>query len=186
MSEFSMMKFPLRGGLDEEIFDLVHFLIAKAQVARAHDSLRLLGIAGPDDGSGHGGMAQRPGKCHFADRTVVAFGYRSQKRYQRQVEREIWFRKVRMPPAPIVLGQTGRALAGHGAGQEARSHWGIHDDPNAFPQAVGQNLVFDSAMHQRIRRLQRSYWSDRLGAAQLLYVEVGNPNPTNLALAPQV
>src|SRR6266849_1609675 len=130
VSEFSVVKFCLCYGLDEEIFDLVYFLIAEAQVARAHDSFRLLGVAGPDDGSGHGGMVERPGNCHFADRTIVAFGYRPQERDQPQVEREIWLGKVRMPPSPIVLGQRGRALAGHGTRQKTGSHRGIDNDPN--------------------------------------------------------
>ena len=148
MSEFSVVEFPLRRGLNEEIFDLVHFFIAEAQVARAHDSFGLLGVAGPDDGSGHGGMVERPGNCHFADRTIVAFGYRPQERYQRQVEREIWLGKVRMPPSPIVLGQRGRALASLGTRQKTGSHRGLDNDPNTIPLAVGQNLVFDFAVQQ--------------------------------------
>src|SRR6202163_4785695 len=96
-SDIRVVKIPLCHGLDEEIFDLIHFFITETQLARAHDSLRLLRVAGPDDGSGHSGMVQRPGNCHFADRTIVAFGYRPQERDQRQVEREIWFREVRMP-----------------------------------------------------------------------------------------
>src|SRR5258708_15921606 len=92
-------------------------------------------------------MVQRPRNCHFADRMVVAFGYRPQERDQRQVERDIWSREVRMPPAPIVLGQRGRTLTGHSAGQETGSHRGVNDDSTIVPLALAQNLIFHRAMH---------------------------------------
>src|ERR1035438_4819340 len=41
-------------------------------------------------------------------------------------------------------------------------------------------------MKQRIRRLQGSHWSNGLSPAQLLDIEVRNPNPANLAFALQV
>src|SRR5580704_2279065 len=90
-----------------------------------------------------------------------------------------------MQPAPIVFGQPGRPVAGHGAGQKAGGHWGVSDYSNTFAQAVRENLVFDLAVHQRIRRLQRSYWSDGLRAFQLLNVEVGDSDPADLAFALQ-
>src|ERR1700732_3524275 len=174
-----------RHGLGEG-FDLVDFIFSEMHFASAHGSLYLPRIAGSDDSAGHGGMAQRPGNCDFADRTLVAVGYLSHAPDQCQIVREIWFGKVGMPPAPVVRGQLSRALASHGAGQETGSHRGINDDPNAFTQAVGQNLVFDLAMHQRIPWLQRSHWSDGLGTLQLLDIEVGDSNPAYLAFALQV
>src|SRR6266436_2470929 len=65
---------PSGRGLGEG-FDLVDFLIGEAQLASAHDFLCLTGIAGPNDGSRHGRMTQRPGDCDFADETVVAVCY---------------------------------------------------------------------------------------------------------------
>ena len=90
------MKFPLGRSLFEEVFDLVYFLIGEAQIAGAHDSLCLPGIAGANDGAGHGGMVQRPGDCDFPDRTVVAVANLPQTLDQRQIARKIRFRKVRM------------------------------------------------------------------------------------------
>jgi hypothetical protein len=40
----------------EEGFDLRHFLVGKAQLARAHDSLCLTRVAGADDRSSYRGM----------------------------------------------------------------------------------------------------------------------------------
>src|SRR6267378_5220612 len=45
----SVVKIPLRRRLNEEVSDLVYLFIAEAQLARAHDSPRLLCVAGPDD-----------------------------------------------------------------------------------------------------------------------------------------
>src|SRR5438309_707575 len=83
---------PSGRGLGEG-FDLVDFLSGEAQLASAHDFLCLTGIAGPDNGAGHGGMVQRPDDCDLANKTVVAAGYLSHALDQRQIVREIWFRK---------------------------------------------------------------------------------------------
>src|SRR6266478_5764010 len=93
---------PSGRGLGEG-FDLVDFLSGEAQLASAHDFLCLTGIAGPDNGAGHGGMVQRPGDCDLANKTVVAAGYLSHALDQRQIVREIWFRKVGMLSAPVIL-----------------------------------------------------------------------------------
>ena len=169
-----------------ESFNLVDIILVEVKVAGTHDSLCLLRIAGADDGSGHGGMAQRPGDCDFTDRTVVSIRHRTQTLDQRQIVRNIRFRKVGMPPPPVVRGQTGRALASHSAGQQTGSHRGINDDANALTQAVGQNLVFDLTVYQRIPRLQRSYGRYGLGTAELLNREVRDSNPAYLAFALQV
>src|SRR4029077_9368698 len=91
-----------------------------------------------------------------------------------------------MPSAPAILREPDRALARHRAGQETGSHRRINDHPNSLTQAVGQKFVFDLAMYQRIPRLQRSNWSNGLGALQLLDIAVGESNPTYLAFALQV
>ena len=46
----------------------------------------------------------------------------------------------------------------------------------------GRHLVFDLAVDQRVSRLQRSNGSQGLRAAQLLDIEVGNPNPAHFTL----
>lgn len=92
-----------RRGLDEAL-DLVDFIFGEVQLTCAHDALRLVRIASPDDRAAHGGMAQRPGNRDFADRAFVAVGYLSHVLDQRQMVRKVWFRKIGMPSAPVILG----------------------------------------------------------------------------------
>jgi len=148
ISAFDLLPFAAGGSPDEEGFDLFHFLVGKAQLAGAHDSLSLTRVAGADNGSCDGGIVQSPCDCDFTGGAVVAAGNFLQALNQREVAREIGLGKIGMILAPIVLGQFSRALTGHGAGQQTGSHWRINDDSNAFAEAVGQNVIFDLAVHQ--------------------------------------
>src|ERR1700693_4108028 len=136
-----------RCSFGEEVFYLVYFFVAEAEVTCGHDSLGLAGVAGSDDGSGYSGMVESPGDCEFTDGAIVPVGNFAQAIDQRQIAGEIRFGEIGMQPAPIVFREPGRTLAGHGAGQEARGHWGINDYSNTLAQAVRQNLVFDLAVH---------------------------------------
>src|ERR1700691_2209017 len=90
-----------------------------------------------------------------------------------------------MPLAPIVLRQPGRALAGHGSGQETGSHGGINDHTDSFMQAVRQDVLFDFTVYQRVRWLQRGYGSDGLRAFYLWDAEIGDSDPSHLAFVLQ-
>lgn len=60
--------------LGEEVFDFIYFFVVQVEIAASHDASGLLGVAGSNDGTGDGGVAQGPGDGDFADRAVVTLG----------------------------------------------------------------------------------------------------------------
>src|SRR6266496_5685882 len=87
---------------------------------------------------------------------------------------------------PIAVGEFGRAFPRHCTGQQPGCHGRIDNHAKSVRPTIRQNLLFDFAADQRIRRLQRSDRSDRLRPAHFLDVEVGYADPSDLSFLLQL
>ena len=66
-------------------------------------------------------------------------------------------------------------LARHAPGEHPGPHRGVDDHADPFTFGQRQDLVFNLTVDQRIGRLQRLDWRDRLDAAQLPGIELETP-----------
>ena len=102
----------------------------------------------------------------------MAGGDPPQPLHQLEVLGELGLAELLAVPAPVVRGQRRDPLPRHRAGEQAGGHRRVHDHPDPFPLGDGEELHFDPAVDQRVRRLQGLHRRDGLRSPKLSGVEV--------------
>src|SRR5438552_13244271 len=183
---FSLRVWFLSGsGKGGSAFDFRDFVGGEFQFARAHNAFGLLSVARANDGSGDGGMTQRPGDGHFAGSAAVTRADLAKAFDEFKVFRKGRFAKFRIAAAKIVGGQGGGAFAGHRAREKSGSHGSVVDHADSLLLAIRKNLGFNFPANDGVGRLQRSDGSEFLGALDLSDVKVGHANKAHFAFCLQ-
>src|SRR5205814_1501136 len=170
---FSLRVWFLSGsGKGGSAFDFRNLVGGEFQFARAHNAFGLLSVARAYDGSGDGGMTQRPGDGHFAGSAAVTRADLAKAFDEFKVFRKARLAKFRIAAAKIIRRQSCGAFASHGSSEKSGSHGSIIDHADSLLLAIRKNLRFNFPANDGVGRLQRSDGSDFLGALDLSDVKV--------------
>src|SRR5580692_7795631 len=145
-------------------FDLRDFFRRQLQFTGAHHALSLFGVAGANNRSRDGRIAEDPGDGDFARVAAVAGAYLAQALNEVDVFGEAGLTKLGVFASEIVGWQGGSAFASHCASEEPGSHGRVRDDADALLFAIRQDFLIDLAANQGVGWLQGSWRSDFFGA----------------------
>src|SRR5436190_2345272 len=132
----------------------------------------------PDDGHVDGRLRKGPRDRELRERDAALLGDLLQSLDDREVATEGFAREVRTARPPVVLRES--RLGCHGSGKQPVRHRPVDEHADIVIHGIGQDLVFDLATEQVVRRLQGLHPAEASQVFDLLHVVVRNTDVADL------